>query len=95
MSLLFEPKFVSVTNSSFVPPKSTKDNTQVWYKQGYEIMDAIVDVRKALINQIKQTVLNEVDFLEKQWKTIEVVFQQTLLKFHFDLLGKSSSKSNL
>ncbi|CAF1026509.1 unnamed protein product [Adineta ricciae] len=71
-------RFVEHVNSlnSFIPPKSTKDNTQVWYKQGYEIMDAIVDERKALINQIKRTVLNEVDFLEKQWKIIEEKVRQ-------------------
>ncbi|CAF4395020.1 unnamed protein product, partial [Adineta steineri] len=39
-------------------------------KQGYDIMDGIINERKALINQIIQIIKNEIDYLEEEWKII-------------------------
>ncbi|CAF0926257.1 unnamed protein product [Adineta steineri] len=56
--------------NTFIPPKSTKENAQKWHKQGYDIMDGIINERKILINQIIQIIKNEINYLEEEWKII-------------------------
>lgn len=59
-------------NSTFVPPVSTKENSQRWYKQGYDIVNLIVNERKNLMHQIQAVVDNEIDILEKESRIIQV-----------------------
>jgi hypothetical protein len=66
--------FVFIVNSSFVPPKSTTDNARHWYEQGYSIVDAIVNKRQQLIDQIQQVVQNDIDTLKNESRIIYVKY---------------------
>ncbi|CAF2574698.1 unnamed protein product [Rotaria sp. Silwood2] len=63
--------------NTFVPPISTKENAEKWYKQGYDIVNNIVNQRQELMHQIIQIVENEIDILEKESKTIQDKVLQT------------------
>ncbi len=70
-------------NSSFIPPISTKENSQKWYRQGYDIVNVIVNKRQELLQQIKQITKNEIDLLENESNLIRVKYKNTFLKIHF------------
>ncbi|CAM4747075.1 unnamed protein product [Rotaria magnacalcarata] len=57
--------------NTFIPPVSTKENAEKWFKQAYDIVNDIVDLRKELAHQIALIVDNEIDVLEKESKTIQ------------------------
>jgi hypothetical protein len=54
---------------------STKENAHKWYKQGYDIVDTIVNTRKNLMQELKQVVKNEIDLLENESKITRVIFK--------------------
>ncbi len=62
--------------SSFIPPISTKENAHKWYKQGYDIVDTIVNTRQKLMQELKQIVKNEIDLLENESQTTRVIFKE-------------------
>lgn len=64
--------FFLVFNSTFIPPKSTRDNVQKWYNQGCDIVNIIVNKRKELIQQINELNKNEIDTLKKESENIRV-----------------------
>jgi hypothetical protein len=69
------------STSSFIPPISTKENSQKWYRQGYDIVNVIVNKRQELIDQIKQITKNEIDLLEKESKIIRVKIKMNFYKY--------------
>ena len=79
--------------NSFIPPISTKENAHKWYKQGYDIVDMIVNTRRKLMQELKRVVKNETDVLENESKiTRERVLQtyvynneQTQMVFERDI----------
>ncbi|CAF1416429.1 unnamed protein product [Adineta steineri] len=88
--------FISHINqlNSFVPPKSTRENAQKWYNQGYDIVDTIVHKRQELVRKINEVITNEIDFLNREAdKTQDEVIhghiydeEQTQMVFERDII---------
>ncbi|CAM4857478.1 unnamed protein product [Rotaria socialis] len=55
---------------SFVPPTSTRENIQIWHKQGYVIVNKIVMKRQELIEQINEITSDEIKTLKQESQLI-------------------------
>lgn len=62
----------SLFYSSLIPPKSSRENVQKWYNEGYDMVNKIITKRQQLIDEINDITDNEINTLKTELKSIRV-----------------------